>query len=425
MKKPVLVYGLCLLLGAAVLFGCSDDSNNLAGAPGGDPGAAAITLNSNDVSLVKDTTFQLVPSVSGVTYTSSNPAVVTVAADGTLTAIAAGTARITVELNGVKTYCDVIVTNTAVAVTGMSISKARTTLAVGNTETLSAAVIPLSATNKSISWSSSDDTKASVDAGGKVTAVAAGEATITATSADGSKTAVCVVTVMSNTYPVESVSLNKSSTTILAGSSETLYASFVPVFATNQGLSWSSSDTNVATVEVSGRVRAIAAGSTTITITSADGSKTAACTVTVSATEVPVTGVSLALDKTTARIVPGGFEQLTATVAPTGAPNQNVVWTSSNDACATVDQTGLVKGIAAGSANITVTTNDGSQFKTCAVTVSSTPNKWRNIVGSHDARVLLLQQMLLNPIPYLGVERLWLYMETGEHKVRLGYGYFT
>ena len=165
-----------------------------------------------------------------------------------------------------------------IAVTGVTLNKTSTSIGVGGTETLTATVAPAEATNKTVSWSSSDVSVATVS-NGVVTGVSAGVSTITATTEDGSFTATCTVTVTAP-IAVTGVTLNKPSTTIIVGNTETLTATVVPAEATNKTVSWTSSDESVATVS-DGVVTAVAVGSATITVTTADGGKTATCAVTV------------------------------------------------------------------------------------------------------------------------------------------------
>jgi len=169
--------------------------------------------------------------------------------------------------------------NTGVSVTGVTLNKTTLTLTVGGTETLTATVNPTNATNKTVAWSTSNAAVANVNStSGLVTAVAAGTATITVTTADGNKTATCSVTVP---VSVTGVSLNKSSLFLLAvGDSETLTATVAPDNATNKAVTWTTSDATKATV-VDGLVTAVAVGTATITVTTADGNKTATCAVTV------------------------------------------------------------------------------------------------------------------------------------------------
>jgi len=174
--------------------------------------------------------------------------------------------------------------------------------------------------------------------------------------------------------PVTGVTVSPTSAIINKNTTTQLTATVLPTNASNQGITWTSSNTSVATVNASGLVTGVAKGSATITVKTNDGGKTATCTVTVNdiVTPIPVTGVTVI--PTTASVVKGTSIQLTATVAPSNATNKTVSWSTSNASIATVSSTGLVTGIIKGSATITVTTTDGSKTATCAVTVTDTPN---------------------------------------------------
>ena len=208
----------------------------------------------------------------------------------------------------------------------------------------------------------------SVDANGKVTGVAAGEATITVTTEEGGKTATCKVIVSDKEIKVTGVKLNKSETSILVGDNETLTATVLPEDATNQKVTWKSDKPEIASVDANGKVTGVKAGEATITVTTEDGGKTATCKVTVSETSVAVTGVTL--NKTELILDTGGSETLTATVAPADATNQKVTWKSDKPEIATVDDNGKVTAVKAGTATVTVTTRDGGKTATCRVTVS-------------------------------------------------------
>ena len=164
-----------------------------------------------------------------------------------------------------------------VSVSNIELNVSSLDLTEGDEVTLTATITPENAANKSVSWNSSDNTVATVS-NGKVTAVKAGKATITVTSKDGSKTATCEVIVKARIYPVESVSLDKTSVELTEGDDITLAATVAPANATNKNVTWSSSDESVATV-VDGKVAAIKAGTATIIVTTEDGSKTATCEV--------------------------------------------------------------------------------------------------------------------------------------------------
>ena len=168
-------------------------------------------------------------------------------------------------------------------------------------------------------------------------------------------------------HPI-SVSSNKSTVNLTTGDSETLVAAIVPANATNQTVVWTSSNNLIATVDNAGKVTAIASGSATIAATTIDGSKVANCIVTV-VNRVAVTGVIL--EKTTDNLLVGGTDNLIAGVAPVNAMDKTVTWSSSNGAIATVDSTGKVTAVSAGSATVTVTTNDGYFTANCTVSVAS------------------------------------------------------
>ena len=250
----------------------------------------------------------------------------------------------------------------SIPVTGVTVSPATVSLAVGETAALTATVEPNDATTQTVTWSSSDAAIAAVDATtGEVTAVSAGETIITATTQDGGKTSVCVVTV---TVPVTGVTVSPATLSLPVGESTTLTPTVEPNNATNQTVTWSSSDAGIAIVDATtGEVTAVAVGEAIITATTQDGGKTSACTVTVI---VPVTGISL--DNSALTLAVGESEQLVHTIEPANATNQNVTWASSNDAIVTVSD-GTVTAIAAGTAIITVITDYGKFTDNCEVTV--------------------------------------------------------
>ena len=165
---------------------------------------------------------------------------------------------------------------------------------------------------------------------------------------------------------VESVSLNTTSLTLVEGDSQSLTATVSPSNADNKKVSWSSSNSSVATVDDRGTVTAIAPGTATITAKTEDGGKTATCSVTVNSRVISVESVSL--DKTELELIEGDKATLVATVLPENADNKNVIWNSSNEEIATVED-GVVTAIKEGEATITAKTEDGEKTATCSVTV--------------------------------------------------------
>ncbi len=155
----------------------------------------------------------------------------------------------------------------------------------GNTLQLTATVLPTNATNRTVTWKSSNTSVATVSNSGLVTAKSPGSATITATTTDGTYlSANCALTVQQNIIYATSISLNKASAGLTEGNTIQLTATVMPEDATDKTVTWKSSNTSVATVNISGLVTAVAPGSATITATTNDGSNlSASCVVTVAA----------------------------------------------------------------------------------------------------------------------------------------------
>ena len=177
-----------------------------------------------------------------------------------------------------------------VNVESVSLDKTEISLHENDVEYLTATVLPENATDTSVVWESSNSTIATV-IGGKVTALRVGSATITATTKDGGKIAVCNVYVEPIT--VESVTLNHTTLSLLYGESKTLTATVFPSNATEKGVLWQSSNSSIVMVE-NGTLKAVGYGLVTITVTTVDGNKTATCSVEV--IEDKITFNTLAVD---------------------------------------------------------------------------------------------------------------------------------
>ena len=338
----------------------------------------SVTLSPSSLSMTVGETTWLTATVSpsnasnkDVTWTSSNTSVATVSSDGEVTAKKVGTATITAKTtDGGKTAtCSVTVKASTVSVTGVSLNTSSLTLQVGKTASLVATVSPSNATNKEVIWTVGNTSVASVTSSGLVTAKKVGTTVVTVKTSDGGKTATCTVTVKSSTVSVTGVAISPSSLSLTAGDTYELTPTVSPSNATNKAVTWSSSNTSVATVSSDGTVTAKSAGSATITCTTSDGGKTATCSVTVKAGTVSVTGVSL--NRTSMSLTAGTTGTLTATVSPSNATNKAVTWSSNNTTVATVSSSGVVTAKAAGSATITVRTDDGGRTATCTVSVTA------------------------------------------------------
>lgn len=168
-----------------------------------------------------------------------------------------------------------------VHVSSVTLNTTSKTLMAGNTYTLVATVLPSNADITDVEWTSSKPNVATVSSDGVVTAVSAGTTTITATSVEGGIKANCTISVQAANVAVTGIALNKISTTMNVGATETLTATVAPNNATNKNVTWSSSNSNVASVSTSGVITAKAAGTAKITVKTADGNWIASCDVVV------------------------------------------------------------------------------------------------------------------------------------------------
>jgi len=311
-KKFLGIIAIAAIIGLG-FNACDDEGNNNGGGNNTIP-VTGVTLNKTTLALTVGSADALVADIApsnasntNVTWSTSNASVATVN-NGTVNAISAGTATITVTTtDGGKTAtCAVTVTavGASVAVTGVTLNKTMLALTVGGSDTLIANIAPSNATNTNVTWISSNASVATVS-NGTVTAAAVGTAAITVTTTDGGKTATCTVTVtaVGASVPVTGVTLNKTTLALTVGGADTLVEDIAPSNATNTNVTWSSSNTSVATVN-NGTVTAATAGTATITVTTADGGKTATCAVTVTGGGDP--------------IIPGTGSKLTVNGLPSG-----------------------------------------------------------------------------------------------------------
>ncbi len=333
-----------------------------------------VTLDKDRLELAQGKNTQLKATVlpenatnKNVTWTSSNESIVTVDQNGNVKAISEGTATITATTNdgGYKDFCDVIVTNN-VSVTGVTLDKDKLELVEGDSAQLLATVLPANATNKNVTWSSTNESAATVDQDGNVKAVNEASTLISVTTDDGGYIAICLVNVTEKIIPVAGVTLNETKLELVEGESAQLTATVLPEDATNKNVAWSSSDPSIVSVDQIGNVIAKTAGNATITATTDDGGYRATCDVTVKE-YIPVKSVTI--DKYDLKIIEGEAVQLIATVLPENATNKNVTWRSNDTSVVTVDQNGKVTAVDEGLAMIYVTTEDGNKEAGCFIYV--------------------------------------------------------
>lgn len=276
---------------------------------------------------------------------------------GTLTAKGTGECVITLThtATGLTGTCNVKV---VVMPTEVTLDRTEAAMIKGETLQLAATILPADA-DDTLVWTSTDETVATVDTQGNVTALKTGATTVTVTDIKG-HTASCEVTV---TNPVTAVTLDRTEVAMIKGETLKLTATVTPADADDTAVTWTNSDEAVATVDDEGNVTAVATGTATVTVTDAEG-HTATCAVTVTN---PVTAVTL--DRTEAAMLRDETLRLTATVTPEDADDVSVTWSSDNEDVASVDAEGLVTALSTGSAVITATDAEG-HTATCAVSVT-------------------------------------------------------
>ena len=272
------------------LTACKDDVIDNTGVTGVELNKAALTLVVGADETLEATVSPADATNTKVSWTSSDPLVATVE-EGKVEALKEGTATITVttEEGGFTDECVVTVTAAEIPVTGVTLDRSELTLTEGGSDTLVATVEPGNATNQNVTWTSSDPLVATV-VDGNVEALTAGTATITVTTADGPFTDECVVTVEAAVVPVTGVTLDRSATSLRVGASLTLTAEVLPAEATEKGVSWSSDNESVATVDDNGVVTALALGEARITVTTDESDFTDECIVTVRDLDVYIGG---------------------------------------------------------------------------------------------------------------------------------------
>ena len=257
------------------------------------------------------------------------------------------------------------VENTA-ATTKVTAAENSVTIPKGKTYMLDFDIDPIDF-HEVITTKSSNTAVATVDETGKITAVAPGTATIKIIV--GGASASCKVTV---TQAVTKITLNKTKLSLDVPQTYQLTAAITPSDASNKTLNWTSSNPAAATVDANGLVTAVGNGTAVIKAESTDGTGiSASCTVTViDPSKIPVSGI--ALDKNTLSLEAMEDYQLTATVSPANAANKGLVWSSSNEAVATVDSNGKVTAVAKGTVTITAAAADGyGASASCTVTVTN------------------------------------------------------
>lgn len=328
-----------------------------------------ITLSASNLSLLLSAkTYQLRAIITpdnatnqNVTWKSSNTAVATVNSSGLVTLVSSGTTAIiatSADDPSIVAICNITVGQ---SVTDIKLDETTKTMYVGDTARMSYIIAPTNASNRDVTWSTTNQAVISVDTNGQVTARGAGVAVLVLRSADGSFMSTCTITVKQKAtgidFDVTNLELN-------VGQTYTIKVTAKPADATDFTLTWTSLDNAIATVDEKGTITGKAVGKTVIMATSSAGGAVY-CNVIVKAA---ATGLQLNYSEKT--VVIGDSLDIKASIIPSNAASTvNVVWTSSKPSVATISSSGRLKAIKGGTTIITAKTSDGKYTSFCIIHV--------------------------------------------------------
>ena len=312
-----------------------------------------------------------------VLYWSSSNENVAKVNEGVITAVGKGTATLTAisRAGGKTASCTITVEDSNfVHINEITMKSEKVELKTGETGWIGVTYNPSNATNKVLTWKSSNEKVATVREG-TIKAVGLGTATLTATSEDGGKTATCKVTVTDGKKHIESIRLKTDSIEMKPGEGKTIYAEYNPSNVDDKTLYWKSSNEKVVTVN-EGYVKAIGEGTATVTAVSRDGGKTASCKVTVTSGTVKLQ--SIKISSSTEILTKGEGKTIYVTYNPNNVTDKTLYWSSSNEKVATVSE-GYVKAVGEGIATLTARSKDGNKTASCQVVVTDKVKEMKSI----------------------------------------------
>lgn len=353
---------LLTLLSLTLFIGCEKEDLTI----------KSLTLDVLNLTLTINETHQFVVSITPAnlqapiyTWTTSNSNIVSVDNKGEIKAISVGEATITVfnPDKTLKSICNVSVQ--PIVATSILLDLESLELLIDEEKVLTYKITPDNTTDKQITWSSADVNIATVDNAGKVKAIGVGQTNITAKT-NNLISDVCIVKV--NPIKATSISLNQNSLTMEISDKQTLNVYLTPANTTNKKITWSSSNSSIASVSQSGEITGMGEGTAIITAKSDDGGLTADCNV-----NVKLKGI--VLTKTTLETLPNQQELIWVYYSTSSKAYTQATWSSSNPAVAIVTGDGFGKNSAVistlsiGTAIITATSSDGQKIATCSVNV--------------------------------------------------------
>ncbi|MBQ7323482.1 MAG: VanZ family protein [Clostridia bacterium] len=326
-------------------------------------------------------------SNKSLAYTSSDPSIVKVYADGKVEALAVGSAEIIISAqDGSNVSTTLPITVKGITLQGLSLTLPTTEFYPEKTYVIDLAYAPANTTEKEVYWESSNPSVLTVSQTGQIQTLAEGTATVTVTStlypniSDSVEITVAyppepekipVQQVSITALKVGSTSLSLTNPTMKIGEQGKLSSKVLPSDASNKSLTYTSSAPAIVQVYADGTVKALSKGEATITIASEENPSIQA-TITITVIEIPVTKLTISNQKTSLYV--GNSHALEVVYTPTDTTQKDVVWSSSNKSVLTVSSKGVIKGIKEGTATVTVTSSENSAITASyTVTVSIKP----------------------------------------------------
>ena len=376
MNKKLTKGIMALMLAFCMVVGCFA---GVEAAPKKTVKATSVKLNKSLITLKPKQTYTLKAKIAPkkattktLVWSTSNKKVATVSSKGKVTAKKAGKVTITVKVKGTKksAKCIVKVGTSKKAVTKITLTPAKSYLEVGESIKLKTTVTPSNATNKAVTYSSSNPKAAKVDGSGKVTALAVGETVIRATAKDGSKKyGQVTLTVRASLKSVAWDDKSKNLTRIEAGEAVNIGVNVTPAYAKMKSIKYSTSDEAVARATEDGQLIGLSNGVVTVkaSVTDIYGNNK---TIELNNVEVhtSVTGLEIGYSET--ELYVGETQNMEAVVLPETASNKEIKYVSDNEATATVDEHGGITAVGAGAANISAISKENETiYKICHVLV--------------------------------------------------------
>lgn len=348
-------------------------------------------------------------SIKTVTWSSRQPAVATVDADGVVTGLKKGTVVITATAADGSNAKGSVTINVTQPVTTLQMKQDVITVDTGRSRQAQVNVLPASASDKGLSWESSDEGVATVE-NGRITGRKAGECFVTCASRSNPEVSAEIRVVVSQPVTKVEILNRKEELNIRVGESVQLAWNLLPEDVSNPAVTFRSNHAKIAAVDAGGLVTGISRGTATIFVTAADGSKKQAG-VKINVIQ-PVTGVSM--QQPLYYVQRGGTATVKASVEPRNASNQKVYWSSEDEWICAVSSagtsTGRVQGLTAGTSLITAMTEDGGYTASAMVRVGN----FNEAVMVEDLRVSggnLLQIVLRNMSSDLELDTIWFRVE--------------